>query len=201
MDSEAQFSISCHVWLTSLVVVYLSQYSVYLLGKPVRPFLLFLFVPFALLLSSHLSLCGGLPDKKEHTVDGVFVKARQMDLNGRQVWRSAGCCVCTRQYASGLADRYNGSAIRSTQTGKAQAQREDDAERAELDFNPWKCVLGSTVRTLQSINTSFCFSFSLFSAHSLLLSLCQQCLTNEYKTPSGCIHPCALLQLMMFILC
>ncbi|TMS21169.1 Protein quaking-A, partial [Larimichthys crocea] len=77
-------------------------------------------------------------EEKEHTVDAVFVKARQMDLNGRQVWRSAGCCVCTRQYASGLADRYNGSAIRSTQTGKAQAQREDDAERAELDFNPWK---------------------------------------------------------------
>lgn len=58
-----------------------------------------------------------------------------MDLNGRQVCRSAGCCVCTRQYASGLAELYNGSAIRTTQTRKAQAQKEDDAEQAELDLN------------------------------------------------------------------
>lgn len=56
-----------------------------------------------------------------------------MDLNGRQVWRSAGCCVCTRQYASGLAERYNGNTIRTTQRGKTQ--REDDAAQAELVLN------------------------------------------------------------------
>lgn len=42
--------------------------------------------------------------EKEHTVDGVFVKGRQMDLNGCQAWLSVGCCVCTHQYASGLAE-------------------------------------------------------------------------------------------------
>lgn len=41
----------------------------------------------------------------------------------------------TRQYASGLAECYNGSAIRTTQTGKGQAQREEDAEQGELDLN------------------------------------------------------------------
>lgn len=40
-------------------------------------------------------------------------------------------------------------------------------------FKQWKSVLGSSVLTLQSINTPFCFSFSLSSSHSLL-SLCQQ---------------------------
>lgn len=73
--------------------------------------------------------------EEEHTVDGVFVKGRQMDFNGSQVWQSAGCCVCTRQYASGLAECYNGSTIRATQTEKAQKQ--DDAEQAKLDFKQW----------------------------------------------------------------
>lgn len=44
-------------------------------------------------------------------------------------------------------------------------------------------------------------SSSLSPVSSPPLSLCQRCLTNEYKTPSGCIHPCVPLQLMMFILC
>lgn len=65
-------------------------------------------------------------------MDGVFVKGRQMDFNGSQVWQSAGCCVCTRQYASGLAECYNGSAIRATQAEKAS--KEDDVEQAKLDF-------------------------------------------------------------------
>lgn len=138
--------------------------------------------------------------EEEHTVDRVFVKARQMDLNGRQVCRSAGCCVCTRQYASGLAECYHGSPIRTIETGKAHAQRDEEEQAVQARFKRWKSLLCSTVPTLQSINTSLCFSCSLSRSHSVLLSFCQQCMTNEYKTPSGCIHLCVPPQLMMFIL-
>lgn len=94
-----------------------------------------------------------------------------------------------------LAERYSGSTIRATQTGKAH--REDDAEQAELHLNSASLFRGCSVLTMQSLNTSFCLSFS----RSPLSFLCHQRLTNEYKTPSGCIHPCVPLQLMMFILC
>lgn len=78
-------------------------------------------------------------------------------------------------------------------------QEQHAQNRQSLDLNSGICF--SRALTLQSISTSFCFSFSLSKSNSFLLSLCQQCMTNEYKTPSGCIHPCVPIQLMMFILC
>lgn len=120
-----------------------------------------------------------------------------MDLNGCQAWRSVGCCVCTHQYASGLAERSMAAPSEPLSLERhTEREREDDAETIRVRFKQRKSVLGSSVLTQQSTNTSFCFSPSL----SLLLALCQQCMTNEYKTPSGCIHPCVPLQLMMFIL-
>lgn len=108
-------SISC-VGLTDLIVFVQGKDWVSALGKHAFSFV---HVPVSLSLKPSVSPIFLFPPphltlllttfEEEHTVGGVFVKGRQMGLIGRQVWWSAGCCVCTRQYASVLAECYSGS--------------------------------------------------------------------------------------------
>lgn len=93
---------------------------------------LFLTLPSLLSLSFLLSSLLWATFEEEHTVDGVFVKGRQMDLNGCQAWLSVGCWVCTHQYASGLAAP---TVAAPSEPLSLERHREDGAEQAELDLN------------------------------------------------------------------